>query len=69
MHRLLVSSYVLIWSGNTLGIKTLDSIHLVSALATGSTTVVVSHDDNVKKVAALLGLSSPDPLAEPDPAR
>lgn len=43
-------------------VKTLDAIHLASALALGSGTVVVTHDENVKRVAAILGLSTFDPL-------
>lgn len=44
-------------------VKTLDSIHLASALAAGSETVMISHDDKVKWIAGLLGLSAVDPLA------
>jgi len=44
-------------------VKTLDAIHLATALALGSGTVVVTHDENVKRVAASLGLSSSDPIA------
>lgn len=43
-------------------VKTFDAIHLASALALGSDTVVVSHDENVKRVAAVLGLATFDPL-------
>lgn len=41
----------------------LDAIHLASALALGSETTVVTHDENVKRVAAVLGLVAFDPLA------
>ena len=43
-------------------VKTLDAIHLASALALGADVVVVSHDDGIKRVAALLGLGVLDPL-------
>ena len=43
-------------------VKTLDAIHLASALALGSDVVMVSHDDGIKRVAALLGLDVFDPL-------
>jgi len=40
----------------------LDAIHLASALTVGQDVVVVSHDDGIKRVAALLGLDVLDPL-------
>ncbi len=43
-------------------VKTLDAIHLASALALGSDVVMVSHDEGIKRVAALLGLDVFDPL-------
>ncbi len=43
--------------------KTLDAIHLASALVVGE-VVVVSHDSNVTRVAGLLGLSTYDPLEQ-----
>ena len=43
-------------------VKTLDAIHLASALALGTDVVVVSHVDGMKRVAALLGLGVLDPL-------
>jgi uncharacterized protein len=43
-------------------VKTLDAIHLASALALGTDVVVVSHVDGIKRVAALLGLGVLDPL-------
>lgn len=49
-------------------VKTLDAIHLASALSLGDDVVVVSHDDGVKRVAALLGLDVLDPLAGSEPA-
>lgn len=42
-------------------VKTLDAIHLASAIYLGSTTIVVSHDQNLKRVAATLGLEVFDP--------
>ena len=47
-------------------VKTLDAIHLATAMAFGSDTVVVTHDDNVARVGLLLGLRCFDPLVEPD---
>jgi predicted nucleic acid-binding protein len=48
-------------------VKTLDAIHLATALAAGSDVVVVSHDANLKRVAEVLGLSTHDPMqAGPD---
>lgn len=44
-------------------VKTLDAVHLASALALGSATVVVTHDANVIRVAESLGLTAYDPLA------
>ena len=43
-------------------VKTLDAIHLASALTLGSDVIMVSHDDGIKRVAALLGLDVFDPL-------
>jgi len=43
-------------------VKTLDAIHLASALALGSDVVMVSHDDGIKRLAAILGLDVFDPL-------
>lgn len=43
-------------------VKTLDAIHLASALALGTDVVMVSHDDGIKRVAAILGLDVFDPL-------
>ena len=43
-------------------VKTLDAVHLATALALGSRTVVVTHDSNVARVAATLGLESDDPV-------
>lgn len=45
-------------------VKTLDAIHLASALALGSSVVVVSHDDNMLRLARLFGLNAFDPIAE-----
>lgn len=44
-------------------VKTLDAIHLASALAFGSETVVVTHDDTVTRISGVLGLHAFDPLA------
>ncbi len=43
-------------------IKTLDAIHLSSALAIGAETVVVSHDVTLSAVAQGLGFDIHDPL-------
>lgn len=43
-------------------VKTLDAIHLASALAVGD-VVVASHDSNVLAIATTLGLTTHDPLA------
>lgn len=43
-------------------VKTLDAIHLATALALGSQTHVVTHDANVRKVATELGLVALDPI-------
>lgn len=43
-------------------VKTLDAIHLASALMLGTDVVMVSHDEGIKRVAALLGLDVFDPL-------
>jgi predicted nucleic acid-binding protein len=48
----------------TVHVKTLDAVHLASALALGSDVVVVSHDANLKRVAEVLGLSAHDPIDE-----
>lgn len=47
-------------------IKTLDSIHLASAIAMGSETVVVTHDANLTKTAESLGFTTFDPLRSVD---
>lgn len=43
-------------------VKTLDAIHLASALTLGGDVVVVSHDATLQRVAALLGLDVLDPI-------
>lgn len=43
-------------------VKTLDAIHLASALAIGGSPVIVSHDANMIAVAAELGLDTYDPV-------
>ena len=43
-------------------VKTLDAIHLATALAVGSDVVVVSHDANLKRISEILGLSAHDPI-------
>lgn len=45
-------------------VKTLDSIHLASALALGSDVVVATHDANMKRVAEVLGLRTIDPVVD-----
>jgi predicted nucleic acid-binding protein len=44
-------------------VKTLDAIHLASALATGLDPVIVTHDAQMKAVARVLGLETFDPVA------
>lgn len=44
-------------------VKTLDAIHLASALAIGADVVMVSHDEGLKRVAGVLGLDVLDPLS------
>lgn len=44
-------------------VKTLDAVHLATALALGSDTVVITHDANLERVAAVLGLATDDPIA------
>ena len=46
-------------------VKTLDAIHLATALRLGSATVLVSHDQTLLRVAAELGIRASDPLEEP----
>ncbi len=43
-------------------VKTLDAIHIASALAVGADTVVVSHDATLLAVARNLGFTPQDPL-------
>ena len=43
-------------------VKTLDAIHLASALQVGSETVLVTHDANLARVATNLGLHCHDPV-------
>jgi uncharacterized protein len=54
-------SVLLVAEAITEHVKTLDAIHLASALAV-SADVVVSHDEAVKRVALQLGLAVVDPL-------
>ncbi|MGC4173746.1 type II toxin-antitoxin system VapC family toxin [Demequina sp.] len=49
---------------NTEHAKTLDAIHLATAVALGSDTVIVSHDANVLRLAAELGLRTLDPVTQ-----
>lgn len=45
-------------------VKTLDSIHLASALRSGIEDIVVcTHDENMKSVALLMGMAVQDPVA------
>ena len=46
-------------------VKTLDAIHLATALSLGSGVIVVSHDQNQLRVAEQIGLHTLDPLEEP----
>lgn len=43
-------------------LKTLDAIHLASAIACGYDTVVVTHDANLKAAAEGLGFETLDPV-------
>lgn len=43
-------------------VKTLDAIHLASALAIGRDPVVVTHDATMHSVAVDLGLDTHDPV-------
>ena len=43
-------------------VKTLDAIHLASAVSLGSSVVVVSHDTNMLRLAEALGLQTLDPV-------
>lgn len=43
-------------------VKTLDAIHLASAIATGADAVVVSHDTRLLAAAGELGFQTHDPL-------
>lgn len=45
-------------------VKTLDSVHLASALALGSDAVIATHDVNMKRVAEVLGMRTIDPVAD-----
>lgn len=45
-------------------VKTLDAIHLASALAVGGDLVVASHDTNLKRVAEVLGMDVLDPVQD-----
>ena len=45
-------------------VKTLDAIHLASAMASGLDPVVVTHDDAMKATAGILGLSVHDPVVD-----
>ncbi|MDR0482886.1 MAG: type II toxin-antitoxin system VapC family toxin [Cellulomonadaceae bacterium] len=45
-------------------VKTLDAIHLASAIATGQDPVIVTHDTGMKSAAELLGLQWHDPVQE-----
>ena len=59
----LTDSILTIAESITEHVKTLDAIHLASALALGGDTTVVTHDANLMQVAATLGLRMLDPLA------
>ncbi|MDQ6525025.1 PIN domain-containing protein [Nocardioides sp. LHD-245] len=49
-------------------VKTLDAVHLASAIACGADTVVVTHDQSLRAVAAGLGFRVHDPLLD-EPTR
>lgn len=44
-------------------LKTLDSIHLATALAFGSTTVIATHDSALQSATDAVGLTWTDPVA------
>lgn len=44
-------------------VKTLDAVHLATALSLGTPTTIVSHDTGMLTVAARLGLGTLDPRA------
>lgn len=43
-------------------VKTIDAIHLASALSIGRDPIIVTHDANMRAVAADLGLRTHDPV-------
>ena len=45
-------------------IRTLDALHLATALLVGEVVTVATHDDTMKTVAEQLGLSVTDPVAD-----
>lgn len=50
-------------------VKTLDALHLATALLIGETVTVATHDSAMKSVAAHLGLAVSDPVDSPGSAR
>lgn len=59
----LTDSVLLVAEAITEHAKSLDAIHLATALSMGGDIVVVSHDTNMLRVAELLGLPTLDPLS------
>ncbi|WP_291280249.1 type II toxin-antitoxin system VapC family toxin [Galactobacter sp.] len=59
----LTDSVLLVAEAITEHTKSLDAIHLATALSTGGDIVVVSHDTNMLRVAELLGLPTLDPVS------
>jgi len=45
-------------------VKTLDAIHLASALACGLDPIIVTHDAGMKATAEMMGLRTHDPVEE-----
>lgn len=45
-------------------VKTLDAVHLASALALGSSVTLVSYDTTLFRLAGLLGVRAFDPISE-----
>ncbi len=45
-------------------VKTLDAIHLASAISTGLDPIIVTHDQTMRAAADLLGCATLDPIIE-----
>ncbi|WP_103061614.1 type II toxin-antitoxin system VapC family toxin [Actinomyces qiguomingii] len=50
-------------------VKTLDALHLATALVLGETSAVATHDAAMKTVAESLGLNVIDPVDNPSPPK